>query len=518
MQDPIWLGTVFITSERENAGHPEKIVINEYGNDYAKEARMLAQVIPIVRSNTAFEAEADWKEPFLHYMGERMADMDSKGPIESLSDISALLWAGRAEILGQLALTFISRRFGELLTQEFCSCPLCGKTLKYRGVHKREVITLSARFDLRRPYFYCVTCSHGFYPLDEALGLSGSAKQHDVQELATWLATELPFEAAEDAMKRSTGIEMSSPAIHGTVKAVSAKLDVLDDCPSKQEILVKITELSEGKRIRPVLMLTLDGAMAPVRPEPSPYKGERGSGDWEEVKGFRLYLIDKDRIIHLMSWHQIGTADDLASALLAIKQAELIPEDRVRLCVVADGAAWIWNRIEQLFPTAKQVLDYYHCSEHLHELAAAQYGKGTLKAQEWVDASLLRLFLKQKSHVIAGIKRMKPASAEAANLIKQTAAYLKKHSKRLDYGTLRRGGYHIGSGAIESANKLICHVRLKRPGAWWYPSNANNMLKLRCAKYNGTYGKVMQLHRLKDQRRTIHPPTHQESGAPSDPV
>jgi len=479
---------------------------------------MLAQVIPIARGNTNFEAEEDWREPFLRYMGEQMADMDSKGSIESLDDISAMLWGGRAEILGKLALTLIKKRFGDLLTQEYCACRLCGKSLKYRGLHKREIITLPARFDLYRPYFYCARCSHGFYPLDEALGLSGSSKQHDVQELATWLATELPFELAEEAMSHSTGIEMSSPAVHKTVKDVSAGLSVLDVCPSKEEISAKIAEISEGRRIRPVMMLTLDGALTPVRPEPSPYKGERGSGDYEEVKGFRFYLIEKHRIIHLMSWHQIGTADELASALSTIKQAGLIPEDRVRLCVVADGAAWIWNRIEQLFPSARQVLDYYHCSEHLHELAAAQYGKGTPKAQEWVDASLVRLFLKQKSHVIAGIKRMKPASAEAAKLIRQTAAYLKKHSKRLDYGPLRRGGYHIGSGAIESANKLICHVRLKRPGAWWYPSNANNILKLRCAKYNGTYGKVMQLHRLKDRRRKPDPQVNQGSGQPSDPV
>ena len=479
---------------------------------------MLAQVIPIARGNTKFAAEEDWRDPFLCYMGEQMADMENKGPIDSLSDISAMLWAGRCEILGQLALTFIKKRFRDLLIQEYCACPHCGKTLKYRDRHTREIITLSARFDLERPYFYCVACSHGFYPLDEALGLSGSSKQHDVQELATWLATELPFKVAEDALNRSTGIGMSSPAIHETVKKVSTGLGVLDVCPSKEEIMAKIAELSEGSRTRPVMMLTLDGALAPVRPEPSPYKGERGSGDWEEVKGFRLYLIGKSRIIHLMSWHQIGTADELASALSAIKQAGLVPENRVRLCVVADGAAWIWNRIELLFPTAKQVLDYYHCSEHLHALAAAQYGKGTPKAREWVEASLLRLFLKKKSHVIAGIKRMKPASAEAAKLIRQTAVYLTKHSKRLDYGTLRRGGYHIGSGAIESANKLISHVRLKRPGAWWYPTNANNILMLRCAKYNGTYGKVMQLHRLKDRRRKLDPETNQGTGQPSNPV
>ncbi len=101
---------------------------------------------------------------------------------------------------------------------------------------------------------------------------------------------------------------------------------------------------------RPVMMLTLDGAHAPVRPEPSPCRGERGSGDYEEVKGFRLYLIDRQRIIHLMSWHQIGTADELASSLCTIKQAGLIPEDRVRLCVVADGAAWIETLSSRSFP------------------------------------------------------------------------------------------------------------------------------------------------------------------------
>lgn len=469
---------------------------------------MLAQVIPMVRDNSGVEPREDWKDGFLWYMGGRMEGMDKENSIESLSDISAMLWGNRGEILGQLALAFIRKRFGNLLSQEHCSCPRCGKTLKRRAAHRREIVTLSGRFDLERPYFYCVPCAHGFYPLDEALELSGSAKQHDVQELATWLAAELPFEVAEDAMKRSTGIEMSDPAIHETVKKVSSSLDVLDVCPNKEEILAKITEFSEGKRWRPAVMLTVDGALAPVRSEPSPYKGKRGKGDWQEAKGFRFYLVDKDRIEHLMSWHQIGSADELALALQAIKDAGLVPEDRVRLCVVADGAAWIWNRIEQVFPKAKQVLDYYHCSEHLHELASAQYGKGTHKAMEWVAASLLRLFFKQKSAVIAGIKRMKPASAEAAKLIQQTAAYLKKHSKRLDYGPIRRGGFHIGSGAIERTNKLISHVRLKRPGAWWYPSNANNILKLRCAKYNGSYGKIMQLHRRNDRKRRAETREH----------
>jgi hypothetical protein len=45
---------------------------------------------------------------------------------------------------------------------------------------------------------------------------------------------------------------------------------------------------------------------------------------------------------------------------------------------------------------------------------------------------------------------------------------LHKHRSRTHYGTFRRGGYPLGSGGIESSNTCICHVRLKRSGAWWY--------------------------------------------------
>jgi len=78
-------------------------------------------------------------------------------------------------------------------------------------------------------------------------------------------------------------------------------------------------------------------------------------------------------------------------------------------------------------------------------------------------------------------------------------------------GYARRAGYHIGSGAIESANKFIGHVRLKRSGAWWYKTNANNILKLRCAKYNGTYDSVIERYREID-RKEIYAKFYPEKG------
>ena len=53
-------------------------------------------------------------------------------------------------------------------------------------------------------------------------------------------------------------------------------------------------------------------------------------------------------------------------------------------------------------------------------------------------------------------------------------------------------------GGIESSNKFISHVRLKRSGAWWYEDRSNGMLALRCAKYNGTFDQVFERYRLRN--------------------
>jgi hypothetical protein len=146
-------------------------------------------------------------------------------------------------------------------------------------------------------------------------------------------------------------------------------------------------------------------------------------------------------------------------------------------------------------------LDFYHCSEHLYKTADLQYGKGSCEAREWVDATLTRLFHNQLRHVFAGLKRMKASCEEAKKEIAALISYLTQHRERVDYGKARRGGYHIGSGAIESANKFIGHVRLKRSGASWYPTHANDILKLRCAKANGIYDRVIELYKQRDQER-----------------
>jgi hypothetical protein len=464
---------------------------------------MAAQVLPMF--DARLEEQEDWTVRCVALLSRQLEEILKGLSMYKILDISSAIFSRKADILGQMLLALIQKCHGTLLEQEQCICPQCKRVLKRRGMHKRSVETMAGAIELERPYFYCAHCSLGIYPLDEALELSPAIKQDDIQSVGVFLATEVSYGVASETYHRCTGQEFCEHGLHQSVNRVAEGLGILDVCPSRAEVEEKIAQIGEGKRWRPVMMMTLDGAQEPVRPEPSPRKGKRGKGDWKEVKGFRLYLIDEDRIEHLISWHQMGDNHKIADALRTIKEAGLIPIEKVRLCVVADGADWIWNRVEELFPDARQVMDFYHCSEYLHKVAAAQYGKGSEKAREWVHATLVRLSLSDQTQVIGGLKRMKPASEEAKKLIDNAIEHLTKHSGRLDYASARRGGYHIGSGAIESANKMICHGRLKRTGAWWYPTCANNILKLRCAKYNGTYDRVIELYRERHPITAVRP-------------
>jgi hypothetical protein len=108
---------------------------------------------------------------------------------------------------------------------------------------------------------------------------------------------------------------MASEGMHTLTNQAAEGLTVLDVAPSRDEIERRIALVAAGRFRRPVLVLGIDGAYAPTRPESArgrrPAQGRhrakrpRWKGQWRDVKGFRFYLMDGDRIVHLLSWHQV---------------------------------------------------------------------------------------------------------------------------------------------------------------------------------------------------------------------
>ena len=408
--------------------------------------------------------------------------------LPTLRQISDQFTRTRATLMGGCLEEMVKELTETYRRQESAGCPHCGKVLKRHSVNPKTLQTLQGSITLPRPYFYCRTCKAGVYPLDEALELADEAYQYDMQEKMLRLGIESPYAISADLFKELTGISPSDHCHHTTLNRIGGGAPIEEVIPSADEIARRIEVASSPEQAKPVLVVASDGAHTPTRPKGGRNR-RRGAGQWREVKGFRIYLLDgKERIVQVASWHQIQDAAQFTKDLAVV--AARIPQDKVRIALLGDGADWLWSAMTQCFPQAREVLDYYHCAEHVHKVAKLQYGD-TLLGQQWVEATLTRLFLDQTPATIGGLKRMQPSGEEAMKEIRKLINYLAHHQHRLGYQACRDTDLPIGSGGIESANKHICHVRLKRSGAWWLVENGNTMLRLRCALYNGTFDTVL---------------------------
>jgi hypothetical protein len=147
-----------------------------------------------------------WRDELFEFLNNRIDQILEQTHMEKIEGITGAIFRNKSEILGQFVLGFIRKKYYHLLDQEHCNCPQCNKQLKAMNKKaKRTAESLGGGLDLYRPYFCCKNCSHGFSPLDEALGLAPSPKQYDCQDLEAWLSSELPFQAASEAFKRCTG-------------------------------------------------------------------------------------------------------------------------------------------------------------------------------------------------------------------------------------------------------------------------------------------------------------------------
>ncbi len=416
----------------------------------------------------------------------------------TMEEISSLFEEKKTELLSALVTDFIGVHHQEVLEQQSAACPECGRSCKCRRQTSRRIESRQGSSKLERPYFLCPDCKIGFSPLDETLQLSGRQKQYDLQRLALDYIAEMPYAKASELFAKSTGISFSENTLHDFLANFTKDITLEEILPSVEEIVQRIAHVKGSAKRRPVLVVATDGAHLPTRPLPG-RKGKRGPGEYKEAKGFRLYLLGSgNKIVQLVSWHQIQDADECAAALKVV--AARIPTDQVRIALVGDGAPWVWRAMTEAFPEGREVLDYFHCSEHIHALASSQYADEPVKALQWIEATMARLYYGEVSHVIGGLKRMQPKKADAKEDIRKLIGYLGNNAHRIDYEHHRRGGYAIGSGGIESANKFICHVRMKRSGAWWLKENGNGMLALRCAMVNGTLDDAFKRYVALDQQ------------------
>ena len=242
-----------------------------------------------------------------------------------------------------------------------------------------------------------------------------------------------------------------------------------------------LTPLRPGE----VLYAEVDGSMILTREE-----------GWKEVKVGR-YFKSSD-CIHAGSKQGWISNSQYAALLSSSKEftgamdnlLESFGKLDKRLIFISDGATWIKNWIEDAFPKAISILDYYHACEHLHQFSN-NYFKDKGAEQIWTSRQKELLLESQVLEVIKNIKALPGKKNEEAEKL---ILYYQANKDRMNYEQYKQMGCGIiGSGAIESAHRTVIQKRMKLSGQRWTKKRAQNMLALRCTALSGNWNKVIKL-------------------------
>jgi hypothetical protein len=229
----------------------------------------------------------------------------------TLAQVRETMWALRQKLTSSVVQTILAHRHQDEHHRTHLPCASCARQLTARPAVSRTVSTLVGDLELARPYFYCRSCRQGTSPLDDVLGVRAGRLQLDMQQAAVDLVTEVPYETASALFGRLSGITVSSERLHTFTHQVAENLSVLDVAPSRDEIDQRVAQVAAGRFRRPVLGLGIDGASVPSRPESArgrrPGQARRRARraqwrhEWREATGFRFYLLDGDRIVHVLT-------------------------------------------------------------------------------------------------------------------------------------------------------------------------------------------------------------------------
>ena len=367
----------------------------------------------------------------------------------------------------------------------FLWCALFRPVEGSRGMRTETVLTRFGKVRIARRYVIENKERPGF------IGRVGRCTKACENIVAEEGADRSSFKRAE-AVSRARGIEISASKIR-EVTLRRGKEEYERPIPAKIDLKPKGACGGKRRRTALTMVVSTDGTCAPC-----------AAADLEEVKG-RDGNPAKGRNIDVgmvASYNSVRREDNRpvippsSRKYLVGANAEdmrtRLHETAVaagygtasRVQFIGDGAPWIENIAKDGFKNAIFTLDCSHAFGYVNKACEflAEDDKEAKKLFRKVkdrmyehDFAKAEKYLRNKYKAWFTEDGMKRWTDEAAKAWK----YLDARRAHMNYGWLRRHGYLIGSGHIESACKVIIGQRCKGPGMHWRYLNAIYVSALR---------------------------------------
>jgi hypothetical protein len=316
-------------------------------------------------------------------------------------------------------------------------------------------------------------------------------------EAVVYTGSIVPFGRAREALKQLLGIELSRSLLRRLTEHVGS---VVEGSEQERAAELQRTPVIPESCDGPRQQVSVDGAMVRVL-----------GGEWAEVRTAAIGELGADgRVQELSYCSRLCDADEFivhASAEIERRKTE----QACAVAAVADGAEWVQRFYDVHAPTSTRILDWGHCAEHLGTAAQALFGPGTMACHDWLETQLATL-RRAPGEVLRTLAELglEGLCDERRGAVEGVRRYLAKRADLIDYPAFLAAGLPIGSGIVESANKLVVEARLKGAGMHWARPHANELLALRSVVCSGRW----EAH-WPDMRRRLRRPPRRFAIAPT---
>jgi len=365
-------------------------------------------------------------------------------------------------------------------------CPNCkAKLTRLTHGHERTIQTRFGPIRIKRTRGWCRRCRKWRFPADLVLGIeeTGSASP-SVQEMAALVGSKMPISEASAVIQRLTGVELPRATLDREARrqgqrAQRQRQQLDEQMRSGQGNSQRIKELQLELPLPAfTLVIQLDAWNIRERDDWGKTRQQRAVGQepqrWHWVYGGTCFRLNQR--VQSASGRQLilsrGTV--MTRQGIAGLRDQLYAESlrqglgqATEVLVIADGAPWIWNLVEDRFENARQRLDLFHAKEHLWAVAHALHPEDQSAARAWVEPLLKKLDSGQAAKLIHSLKSLaRRLRRRKRKLIDKEIGYFEANADRMDYGQGAKRGEPLGSGPMESTCRQY-QCRFKRPGQFW---------------------------------------------------
>lgn len=311
----------------------------------------------------------------------------------------------------------------------------------------------------------------GFFLLDEELELLPGKLTPYGHERLVRLSGWVPFRKAVELFEDFMGIQVSKIVGQRYTQAAGAMYEKMQN----EEVQQLQKKMPRAKAKPKKLQISADGAMVPLL-----------HGVWAEVRTLVIGEVQPpvpekgESVVHTrnLSYFSRKVSSQEFETLCLAETHRRGVENAKEVAAVMDGAEWEQSLIDYHCPRAVRILDFAHAAEHIGKIGEFLNGEHTPENQAWLSERLHQLKHTGPNKMLLEFQKLQRKHPQAQP-ITSNLAYLKKREQQMQYPTFQSQGWPIGSGIVESGNKIVVEARLKGSGMHWADQHVNPMLAIR---------------------------------------